>query len=1057
MFSNCLYRTFLTVLLLMAGFVQAGMAQDNGPASSRVKGRVLDHFARPLKGAEVRVKESGEKVHTDEKGAFDIQAAPAATLIIEHPFFNIQEITVRSRQDITIRMAERYLPPSYGLDTAVIENKTAGQVELLYESKPADKVISSVGTVFGPQIRTTPSSLYLNALQGRLAGLNVNQTRGFYQAVTSPLVDVDIFVGNIPKNNSGAGPTDNTEFNVMLRGHQESAGQSPITIIDGVQREIYSIDPQNIESVSVLRDALSTILLGQNSSRGVLLITTKNPRKGAPHISFTAETGTQSSLGLPRPLPAYQYAYLVNEALLNEGRAAAYTSGDFDAWRNGTDPLGHPDVNWYNTILRNNSPITRYNLSVDGGGNRAVYIVSLSYLDQQGFFKEDAFEPYNTNLQLKRYLLNSKIDVDVTDQFRIGLQLFGRLQQGNQPGANAQHILNTLLTTPNNAYPTKNPNGSYGGNANYRSNLLAMTEASGYINDNSNDVMANLDMMYRFDKWVPGLYFKARGNVSVQESSIIDRSKAMPVFSPVIAPSGDTTYNRYGDIKNQVNDFVATSWARYTFAQLSLGYDKSVGNHNFQALGLFDKKTMLLNYDIPARLTNIAAKVSYDYKRKYLAEAALNYSGYDRYAPGKQYGLFYAGGIGWNIAQEAFIQDNIDWIHVMKLRATFGQTGNANIDHYGYFVYRSYYADVAGTYPIGNTYPNSAGLAEGGQPGNQSLTNINATWEKAHKLNLGLDLSLFENHLQLTGDYYYERYYDMLQQRGRNIQLAGRNFPNENIGINSFSGVELTGTYQNNIGSFNYFVTANASLQDSKVIFIDEQFQPHEWNKRTGRMVGQRFGLIADGFIQDINEAQSVATIPGYTPKVGDFKYRDMNNDGVIDQFDVAPIGKLKPLIYYGISAGFSYKGFAVSALLQGVTNRDMYAADGYLDAGFQSQNNGFSQAYVQILGRWIPESASTAVYPRLTPGGSGYNFNPIFTSNSAFLHNGNYFRLKNVHVEYNVPYHWVSRAKLAGVKLFANAQNLATWATYDMRDPEVSMPDYPVQKVLNVGINVNL
>jgi TonB-linked outer membrane protein, SusC/RagA family len=1050
MFPNCLYRTFLMALLLTAGFVQAGMAQQKGSASTMVKGLVLDHFARPLKGAVVRVKGAEEKTTTGENGAFELLAAPAATLIIEHPFFDIQELAVRNKQTITVRMAERYLPPSYNKDST-------NPVELLYESKPAHKVISSAGTVFGPQLRTTPSSLYLNALQGRLAGLNVNQTRGFYQATTSPLVDVDIFVGNIPKNNSGAGPTDNTEFNVMLRGHTGSAGQSPVTIIDGVQREIYSIDPQNIESVSILRDALSSILLGQNSSRGVLLITTKNPRKGAPHISATAETGTQSSLGLPTPLPAYQYAYLLNEALLNEGRAAAYTSSDFEAWRNGADPLGHPDINWYNTILRNNPVMTRYNLSVDGGGNRARYIVSLSYLNQDGFFKTDASAPYNTNLQLKRYLLNSKIDVDVTEQFRIGLQLFGRLQQGNQPGAGTQNILTSLLTTPNNAYPAKNPDGSYGGNANYRNNLLSMTEASGYINDNSNDVMANLDMMYRFDKWVPGLYFKARGNISVQESSIIDRSKAMPVFAPVISSSGDITYNRYGDIKNQVNDFVATSWARYTFAQLSLGYDKSVGDHNFQALGLFDKKTTLLNYDIPARLTNIAAKVSYDYKGKYLAEAALNYSGYDRYAPGKQYGLFYAGGVGWNIAKEDFIKDNISWIDVMKLRATFGQTGNANIDHYGYFVYRSFYTDVAGTYPIGNTYPNSAGLAEGGTPGNQTLSNIDATWEKAHKLNIGLDLSLFDNHFQLTGDYYYERYYDMLQQRGRNIQLMGRNFPNENIGINSFSGIELTATYQNNIGSFNYFVTANAAMQDSKVIFIDEQFQPHAWNKRTGQMVGQRFGLISDGFIQDITEAQSVATIPGYTPKVGDFKYRDLNGDQVIDQFDVAPIGKQKPLIYYGLTAGFSYKGFAVSALIQGVANRDMYAADGYLDAGFQGQNNGFSQAYVQSLGRWIPESASSAVYPRLTPGGSGYNYGPLFTSNSAFLHDGNYFRLKNVHVEYHVPYHWVSRAKLAGVKLFFNAQNLATWAAYDMRDPEVVLPNYPVQKVLNVGINVNL
>lgn len=531
----------------------------------------------------------------------------------------------------------------------------------------------------------------------------------------------------------------------------------------------------------------------------------------------------------------------------------------------------------------------------------------------------------------------------------------------------------------------------------------------------------------------------------------------MPVFLPVVAQAGDTTYNRYGDIVNQINNFVSTSWARYTFAQMTLGYDRKIGDHNFQFMGLFDKKTTLLNYDIPSRLTNIALKGSYDYQGKYMAEAAVNYSGYNRYAPGSQYGLFYAFGLGWNIAKEDFIRDNFRWINEMKLRASFGQTGNANVDYYGYYLYRSFFTDVAGTYPIGNTYPNSGGLAEGGQPGNQPLANIDATWEKAHKLNVGLDLSLFNNHFQLNADYYYERYYDMLQERGRSIQLIGRNYPVENIGINSFSGLELTATYQNNVGAFNYFVTANGSLQDSKVIFVDEQFQPHEWNKRTGQMVGQRFGLIADGFIQNYAEAMSVPTITGYTPKVGDIRYRDLNNDGVIDQFDVAPIGKQKPLVYYGLTVGFSYKGFAVSALIQGVANRDIYAADSYLDAGFQSQNNGFSQAYVQSMGRWIPENAATAVYPRLTPGGSGYNYGPLFTSNSAFLHDGNFLRLKNVNVEYTLPYSWTRRLKLAAVKLFANAQNLATWAAYDLRDPEVIFPNYPVQKVLNFGVNVKL
>ncbi len=1064
MFQHCFKLSCAAIVLLLLSIRQPILAQNATSQNITVAGQVLDDYGRPLKGAIITVKGLSNKAISNGSGMFSIASAMFGTLVITHPMFDVAEVKVKNNKELVVKLTDRYLHSftsveavDIATDTVVISNITQPKQELLYESRMPEKIISAVSTVYGNQLSTTPASLYLYALPGRLAGLNVNQSGGFYSARTSGLTDVDIFVGNIPKNNSGTGPTDNSEFNVQLRGHGGSFGQAPLSIVDGVQREIYSLDPESIESVSVLKDALSTILLGQNSSRGALLVTTKIPQAGAPHLSFTAETGTQSSLGLQSPLPAHKYAFLLNEALLNDGRNAAYTSTDFNAYRNGTDPINHPDVNWYNTILNKNPLLTRYNLNVNGGGTMARYIVSLSYMNQDGMFKTNDQNSYNTNSQLKRYLINSKIDVDVNSNFNIALQLFGRLQQGNQPGAGNSSILGALLSTPNNAYAVLNPDGSYGGNANYRNNLLSMVQNSGYLNDNTKDVMANLDLKYKFDNWVPGLWFKAKGNVSVQSGSLINRSKQSPVYAMVVSNTGDTSYSRFGSTNNQVNNFTSTSWARYTFAQLSLGYDKKIGDHTLQAMLLYDKKTTLLNYDIPSALTNYAGKFSYDYQGKYMAEAALNYSGYDRYQPGKQFGLFYAGGLGWNIAKENFIKDNATWINQLKLRATYGRTGNANIDNYGYYVYRRYYTDVAGTYGIGSTYPNSIGLAEGGNPGNQVLANVDATWEKADKLDIGLDISVFNNHLQLTADYYHEKYFDVLQTRGKSIQLIGQNYPAENIGVNLYTGAEATLTYQNNFKNFNYFVTANASLQDSKVVFMDEQFQQYSWNKQTGQPVGQRFGLVADGFIQTAAEAASYPSITGYTLHVGDYKYKDLNSDGVIDQFDIAPIGKQKPIIYFGLNAGFSFKGFAVSALIQGVQNRDIYVNNSYVNAGFQGQNNGFSQAYEPALGRWIPENATTATYPRLTAGGSGYNYGPLFSSNSALLHDGNYFRLKNINVEYNLPYSLIKSLKISGIKFFINAQNIATWSAYDLVDPEVSLPNYPVQKVVNFGVNIKI
>ena len=1057
MLKSCLKITFLIFGVLVCSLSAIDVAAQTTAANVAVAGQVLDDYARPLPNVLVKVKGTQQTAVTSDKGLFSIEAGVAQVLVFTHPLFNTAEKTIKANNaPLLVKLSDRYLHAPTG-DTGVANNPNLQTIDVLYEKTTVEKRLSSISTVYSNQLSTTPGTLYAYALPGRLAGLNVNQTSGFYSALTSSLTDLDIFVGNIPKNASGAGTSDNTEFNIQLRGHGASAGQAPLTIIDGVQREIYSLDPENIESISILKDALSSILLGQNSSRGALLVTTKVPQKGAPRLSFTAETATQNSLGLQDPLPAYIYAYLLNEALLNDGRTPAYTSADFNAYRNGTDPNGHPDVNWYNTILKKDPLLTRYNLNINGGGDAARYIISLSYLNQDGFFKTGGSDSYNTNSQLRRYMINSKIDINVNKDFTVGLQLFGRLQQGNQPGAGTSNILNSLLSTPNNAYPVFNPNGTYGGSANYKVNLLSMVQSSGYLNDNTNDVMANLDLNYKLDKWIPGLWIRGKGNVSVKSSSLINRSKQSPVFSLIVSPTNDSTYNRYGDIFNQSNNFLTTSWARYVFGQVSVGYDKKAGDHTFQAMLLADKKTALLDYDIPSALSNYAAKVTYDFQGKYLAEAAVTYSGYDRYMDGKQFGAFYAGGLGWNIAKEDFIKDNFSWINQLKLRATYGRTGNANIDNYGYFVYRSYFSNVAGTYGIGSAYPNSGGLAEGGTPGNQTLANVNATWEKANKLDIGLDVSLFKNHFQITADYYNERYFDVLQRRGRTIELIGQAYPAENIGVDNYHGIEVTTTYQNNYKNFNYFITGNASVQASKVIFMDEQTQQYSYNEMTGHPVGQRYGLIADGFYQNMDEVTKGATIVGYTLHPGDVRYKDLNNDGVINQFDITAIGKEKPLIYYGLNIGFSYKGFAISGLLQGVANREIYVNNSYMNAGFQGQNNGYSQAYETMQGRWIPENAAYATSPRLTAGGNGYNYNPLFSSSSLFLKNGNYFRLKNVNVEYDLPYSWIKRLKVSGVKFFVNGQNLLTHAAYDAVDPEVSLPSYPIQKVVNFGLNIKL
>lgn len=1029
------YATGLTAAMLL--ITQLVSAQQNS-----VKGKVVDDYGHELQNAQIRIKGTNTSTVTDRDGVYTLGARAGNTLLISYPGFDTTEVKVKNNSEIgTIRLVDSYL-------------KHPQKVDVLYGQKDRDKILGSVSSTYYNEINSTPASSYLYSMPGRLNGLYTQQTQGFSSPQIGATTEVDNYVGNRPKAGAaGAGPSDNSEFMLRLRG------QNPVTVVDGVQRDLYSLDPESIESISVLKDAMSTIMLGQRSSRGVVLVTTKKAETGAPHLSFTAETAIQQSLSLPKPMDAYRYAYLFNEALQNDGKPVAYSPDDLAAYKNHSDPYMHPDVNWYDQIVKKSSPMNRFNLNVSGGKGNARYIIGMNYMNQQGMYNTT---DDNSNLQLRRYMINSNLDIDVTKNFAVQVQVFGRVQEGSQPGATSSVILSDLLSTPNNAYPVYNPNGSLGGNIAFPNNLLARVQQSGYIQSNNRDVMANLDLKYKFDNWVPGLWAKLKGNIAVQSANALDRSKFTPSYAMTITPSGDTSYSQNSNLVAQVNNFITVSNARYWYAQFTAGWDKKIGNHNIGIMALADERRTIFNYDLPGTATNFAGKVSYDFKEKFLAEGAINYSGFDRYAPGHKYGLFYAGSVGYNLAKENFIKDNASWINQLKFRATYGKTGNG-VDNSGYYTWRQTYSRVFSIYGIGTSHAIGYGNYENG------LANPDLTWEKGDKWDVGFDGSFFHDHFQITADYYHDKYSDLIQQRGKTIALLGVSlpprdndpntvaYPNENIGVNLYQGAELTLTYQNHLGNFNYFVTANGALEKTKVIFTDEQKREYPWMVHTGLPVGQRFGLTADGFFQTAEEITKSATLEGFPVQPGDIKYKDLNNDGKIDQFDVGPIGIQKPLLYYGLTAGFNIKGFQVSALLQGVANRQMSIDNGITESAFQSLGKGYAQAYEQMQGRWIPENADDATYPRLSAGSNVNNQNPLYFGNSFWLRSGNYFRIKNLYVGYTLPYKTTSKIKLSAVTVFANAQNLYTWAAYDMLDPEVGYGSYPNQRVINFGINVKL
>lgn len=928
-------------------------------------------------------------------------------------------------------------------------------VALKAQDAPADSVahtksntLGASSTVYTNDLVKYQSATILTGLQGRLKGLNVSPFRGMQLLRTDANTKSDI-VGAIP-NVGGGIYGDNSEFLISARG------QSPIAIVDGVERDLYSIDPEAIESVTIQKDALSNMFLGMRSSRGALIITTKNPdAKGGFHLSLTGKFGISSALKSgPNPLSAYQYAYLLNEALLNDGKSPLYTYDDFEAYRNGTSPYLHPDVNWKDAIMNNSTTSQAYNLNVTGGGRVAQYFVSLGYYSENGLFKTSDANSYNTNFKYNRYLITSKVNINVTDEFKVSMSLMGRIEEGNQPGGISgtgySNLLSNVWQTPNNAYPVLNPNGTYGGNASYTQNLYAQTTGSGYISSNTRDVVGTINLKYDFDKLVRGLSVGATGNISSQVRNAIVRTKQAQVFQYSITQQGNEAYDKYGDVSSQTNSYRSVSTYQYMYGKMYVDWERQFGMHGVKASLWGDTRTILNNYDLPMIPSNIGQKVEYNYDNKYFAQAAVTESYYNRYDNGRRWGTFWAVGLGWDISKEKFMEASK--IDQLKLRATYGHTGNG-IDNAGYFSYLKRYNEDGGFW-----YSNGTSMSNGGSVSEISpLANTLLTWEKGRKVNVGLDLTLLKNRLTLSADYYNDYYYDILQSRGKSIELLGIAYPAENIGKTRYYGLETQLSWQDHIGKVNYYVSANWSMEQNKRLFMDEQYVPYDYLKMTGQPTGTIYGLVATGFLTAKDIADGYPVMNGFNNiQAGDVKYKDMNGDGEINEFDRTVIGGDKPTCYFGIDLGFEWKGLEVTALIQGAYNRDLYNSDRTLLEGFQVIGQSYGQAYTNLLNRWTPETAETATYPRLTAGGNMYNYGNNWNS-SLFVQNGNYIRLKNATVSYKLPENFC-RNYLGGlrVKIFVQGQNLLTWSRTRLQDPEVTFTSYPLQRTITTGINLN-
>lgn len=1032
--KNDRFYFMLLAMCMLLGMLSPNMSAQ-GMSNADITGKVVDQYGNPVSDITVTMKNSNFKAVTGVDGIFKFQLKKGDILCLSHPGFIHKEIKVNKLKN-TERVFKVTLDEHFIKDKEVISGP--------YEGKDKNHFLGSASTIYTDKLSSMMGTTILPALEGRLSGLNITQYRGARVHQTSANSTSDI-VGNVPVFGEGF-YSDNTEFNVGSRGI------APVVVIDGIQRELYSIDPEAIESVSIQKDALSSMFLGMRSSRGALVITTKEPIKQGFQLSFTGRFGVQSALKTPNPLSAHQYAYLLNEALQNDGKEPFYTYDDFNKFRTQSNPYTHPNVNWFDEILNKTSTTQSYNLNVTGGNKFAQYFVSVGYMGENGLFSNPTeSDAHDTNLSYSRYMISSKVNINITDDFTAKVTLLGRVEDGNQPGAKYSNLLNAIYTTPNNAYPIKNPNGTWGGNVTFDNNLMSQAINSGYIMDTARDMVGGINLKYDFNKLVKGLSARLVGNVSIQNRSYTERSKRAPVHSYGFDKEGKEIYTQYGSSNSQINRFYSVTSYQQMYGQFAVDYNRRFGVHGVKATLMGDTRHTLANYDLPQLPSNIIADVAYDYAEKYFVQAALSESYYNRYAPGKRWGTFYAFGLGWDISKEDFME-NADWLNQLKLRGVFGKTGNG-IDNSGYYMYRQTFSHIGTAgYPLGTEMSAMGNVTMENTP----LANPFLTWEKAYKLNVGVDLAMFNNRLKFTADYYNDKYFDLLQNRGKSIELIGQYYPMENIGKVRRFGGDLSITYQDRVNDFSYYVSANWSCEQSKLLYMDEQEVPEEYLRQTGRPAGAIYGLVADGFFTTREEIEKSPVIEGFENiQPGDIKYKDLNNDKVINEFDRTVIGGDKPYSYFGIDLGFKWRGLDFSMFWQGAYNRDLYLQDWTLLEGFQANGRYYGQAYENMLGRWTPETAESATFPRLTAGGNEYNRGNGWNS-SFWLRSGNFIRLKDISLGYNLPDSFCNNY-LGGLrlKIFVNGQNLFTKSACDLVDPEVGFTSYPLQRCISTGINI--
>ena len=1063
---------------LLAGIPLQGVAQTGRTAKVQatqsnkitVSGTVLDKTTNdPLIGVSVVVKGvANAGTITDMDGKFTLKLPYAeAPLVFSYLGYQPQEIVPGAKKELTVLLQE---------DTKALQEV----VVVGYTKQRKETMIGSVATITTKDLTQSPTANINNALAGRLPGLIVNQYAG-----GEPGVD---------------------QSELFIRGKATYGNQSAIVIVDGIERDMSYLAPDEIETFTILKDASATAAYGIRGANGVIVITTKRGKAAEKAtVNLKASIGINQPIGFPEYLGSADYATLYNEARLNDAKMTGadisslnlFSQQAIDNFRrakgDNSDGLGY-DWDYYDFAFKPGLQ-EDVSLSIRGGTDKVRYYVLANYFSQGGNYKYSNAGEYDSQTKITRYNFRSNIDININRYLSTRLDLGARITDRNAPGTTAGRLMTICATQPpylpilveenahpqNEEYIQQNPRGMLYGDNIYRYNLLGELSRTGYLNEKNTYLNGSFAMNLDMEFLTKGLKAEVMFSYDASEGRWINRKldtykdgyREYPKYATFMPIEGSDAYmagghytgayktgNKYDIDQTIGNGFSHNASDGRTYIQARLDYNRLFSNrHEVTAMLLANRGNRTVNNELAYHSQGITGRFAYYYNQKYLMEFNFGYNGSENFAPGKRYGFFPAGSIGWVVSEEEFMK-KASWIDFLKVRASYGLVGSDNVS--SRFPYLAFYGGGSG-YDFGNNFgTNVGGTSEG------NLANANLTWEKARKLNVGIDFTTLNQRLALTIDAFYEYRFDIITDMNSDgimgyPDIVGKDAALQNLGEVSNRGVDIELSWNDKIGKdFRYYIRPNLTFSRNRLEYKAEVARKNSWRKETGKRLYENFVYVFDHFVADQEEADRLNKI-GYQPWgqliPGDVVYKDLDRNGVIDDEDRTAMGNPRsPELMFGIPFGFQYKNFDFSVLLQGATKSSILLNGAAVFDFPQFEQDKIGRVKKMHLDRWTPETAATAKYPALHYGTHDNNKNG---NSSLFLYDASYLRLKNVEIGYNVSPKLLRKFHVQQARIYVQGLNLLTFdklGDVDI-DPETKSGDgaswYPIQKVFNFGIDI--